>query len=201
MHRWKHHDPKPLHSGRGKGGKEGKVVKSKEQAIAIALSMAGRSKDHSERLNSLGFSEESVRSVNEILSGNFDFTLCQRPNGSLYGTSGKCRKGSEVNPKESRPGTSSGGGSKKTLSEMDAHIKSLYKKETEARNNGDDSKAREYMRESVKVLKALNERRDLLNQRLRELQDKMDDAVTIRDQQRLSTAVSSILSELSGLKG
>lgn len=33
-----------LHSGKGKGGKKGKVVKSRKQAVAIALSEAGMSK-------------------------------------------------------------------------------------------------------------------------------------------------------------
>ena len=74
MHRWKHHDPKPLHSGVGKKGKEGKVVKSQDQAIAIALSMAGKSKkgktsDHVERLMSMGYSEEVAEQVAEMLFG------------------------------------------------------------------------------------------------------------------------------------
>lgn len=30
----------------------------------------------------------------------YDFARCQRPDGSYYGTSGKCRKGTEADPKE-----------------------------------------------------------------------------------------------------
>lgn len=81
MHRWKHHDPKPLHSGRGKGGKEGKIVTDPKQAIAISLSIAERAKksgkktkvrNHVESMSSLGYSEASVESVLEMLR---DFLL------------------------------------------------------------------------------------------------------------------------------
>ena len=36
----------------------------------------------------------------EAALGLFDFTLCQRPNGSFYGTSGHCRKGVEAEHEE-----------------------------------------------------------------------------------------------------
>lgn len=103
MHRWKHHDPKALHSGRGKGGKEGKVVKSQDQAIAIALSMekAGKS-GYSERLESIGYSESVAAEVASMLDGTYDFTRCERPDGTAYGTGGKCRKGQEVSADEEK---------------------------------------------------------------------------------------------------
>ena len=68
MHRFKHHDPKPLHSGVGKKGKEGKIVTNPKQAIAVALSIAGKGKsDHSEFYKSLGFSEESYAIIDQLL--------------------------------------------------------------------------------------------------------------------------------------
>lgn len=60
-----------LHSGKGKSGKPGKIVKSRAQAVAIALSVAGKKRpktsDHSERLQSMGYSEETSDAVAAML--------------------------------------------------------------------------------------------------------------------------------------
>lgn len=57
------------------------------------------------------FSEEALRAYSELAAekqgldfaegGTYDFTRCVRPDGSIYGTSGKCRKGTETGAKES----------------------------------------------------------------------------------------------------
>lgn len=65
------------------------------------------------------FSEETLelysRLVAEKLSADFsegetyDFARCMRPDGTFYGTRGKCRQGSEAGPAEKKEGTSARG--------------------------------------------------------------------------------------------
>ena len=57
---------------------------------------------------------------NEYLA--LDFARCQRPDGSFYGTSGQCRKGSLVQPKEKESSKKSLG----TLEGSDAVFDRLY---------------------------------------------------------------------------
>lgn len=64
MKRWKAGE---LHSGTGKKGKDGPVVKDQKQAIAIALSVCGKS-NYAEHLVNLGFSEEAAFEAAELLS-------------------------------------------------------------------------------------------------------------------------------------
>ena len=66
------------------------------------------------------FSEEALEQfaqlANQTQAADFaegdlyDFTRCVRPDGSAYGTRGKCRKGSEAGPAEKREGTGARGG-------------------------------------------------------------------------------------------
>ena len=64
MHRWGQGE---LHSGVGKKGVEGKVVPKgkagQKQALAIAINECS----HSERLQSIGYSEEVANQVNQLL--------------------------------------------------------------------------------------------------------------------------------------
>jgi nicotinamide mononucleotide adenylyltransferase len=41
------------------------------------------------------FTNSSLDTIREMLSGTLDYTRCVRPNGTAYGTGGKCRKGTE----------------------------------------------------------------------------------------------------------
>lgn len=57
------------------------------------------------------FSEEALRAYSELAAekqgldfaegDSYDFTRCVRPDGSTYGTGGRCRKGTETGAKES----------------------------------------------------------------------------------------------------
>ena len=60
------------------------------------------------------FTDESYAAFQEAALEKYDFTTCQRPDGSKYGSTGRCIKGSETSPaseddKKSK-GKSSGGG-------------------------------------------------------------------------------------------
>lgn len=61
-----------LHSGTGKTGKEGPVVKKRKQAIAIALSACGKSK-YAEKLMAIGYSEATANQVTDLLFAELDW--------------------------------------------------------------------------------------------------------------------------------
>jgi hypothetical protein len=48
-------------------------------------------------------SEESLQICHSLLEEFFDFTRCERSNGTFYGSRGKCRQGTEVGPREQKP--------------------------------------------------------------------------------------------------
>ena len=47
-------------------------------------------------MNNSYLTQNSLDRATLLLEGVYDFTRCQRPNGTYYGTAGKCRKGVEV---------------------------------------------------------------------------------------------------------
>lgn len=72
-----------------------------EEALAAAKALAALKYSENEE-DQLRFSEA------------YDFARCQRPDGTFYGTSGTCRKGKEVGPKEVKAlKTAAAAGSKK----------------------------------------------------------------------------------------
>jgi len=115
MHRWKHKDPAPLHSGRGKKGRLGKVVKDRDQAIAIALSVAGKSKDHSESFSSLGFSSEASLRANQLLQDSQKSAFLTGKRKGLFERENKITeaKGLAAYDIDSRSGTQPGSQGKK----------------------------------------------------------------------------------------
>jgi hypothetical protein len=74
--------------------------------------------------NQGGFSEEAFEKYQRLLSEKegvefsegetYDFTRCMRPNGTFYGTRGKCKKGSETGAKEPEAPKAASGDSKES---------------------------------------------------------------------------------------
>ena len=86
MHRYKHHDPKPLHSGRGKKGKGGKrasgpVVTSHKQAVAVCLSIQEKGGD--------GSSEGVLEEVAELLPQEYSDAMLRKKGNCPPGTKPK----------------------------------------------------------------------------------------------------------------
>ena len=65
------------------------------------------------------FNEEAYLAFEETALDKYDFTTCQRPDGSKYGSNGRCIKGSETSPaskddKKSSSKSSGGGANSKS---------------------------------------------------------------------------------------
>ena len=93
------------------------------------------------------FNKDSLEAFNEAASERYDFSTCQRPDGSYYGTGGTCKKGSPVSggvPKKEKKGKApSGGGGggptrgeiadkRKEVRQMDKTAKAADKKANDA---------------------------------------------------------------------
>lgn len=161
-------------------------------------------KQYVESFEALGFSENSAEVAASLIAETLDFTRCQRPDGSFYGTSGRCRKGAESGPKE------------KTTAHMKGQLDKLLKMESEARKAGDHDKAKEYMRAHMKLVKELDnlekkrpavkaaltpakpQEKGTPEQRmvLKRLEERLDDAVTVKERDRISTAIKELTSRM-----
>ena len=62
----------------------------------------------------LDFDAAAYEAFQQAALDKYDFTTCQRPDGSKYGSPGRCIKGSETSPasKDDKKGSSKSGGGK-----------------------------------------------------------------------------------------
>ena len=82
------------------------------------------------------FDEVAYEAFLDAAKDKYDFTTCQRPDGSKYGSNGRCIKGSETSPasKDDKKGSSKSGGKQETqrekniriANEEEARLKKLY---------------------------------------------------------------------------
>ena len=109
-----------------------------------------------------GFTAEALEAYQKALAGqagtdfaegdSYDFTTCIRPDGSAYGTGGKCRKGTEGGPAEKA--------GKTEMNRLTNEIKSLQSMADKARENGFMDRAVDYGKKAGKLIR---ERADLKN--------------------------------------
>ena len=151
--------------------------------------------------------------MDRLASDKYDFTRCLRPNGTAYGTSGKCKKGVEVDPllmdrklTEQQIANMDTPKLQEVNSQVKGAIKSAVKNKLSVEQVGhlkSNLKATDEelaTRDRNSMLRVENDKRNKLRRtlqmRLRELQDKMDDAATMKEQARYSTAIADLTRRL-----
>jgi hypothetical protein len=117
------------------GGKVGRndplSKKLREQAAAIA------------ELKKTNFSEGA--------EGSYDFTRCVRPDGSAYGTRGKCKKGTEAGAKEKEKPRTKGGQKRRKTAEMKAEAKAASLRAAGEKRSAGAARTRLFKEEVEKV--------------------------------------------------
>jgi hypothetical protein len=117
------------------------------------------------------FSEESLAKFAEMASqtqaanfseggGTYDFTRCVRPDGTAYGTRGRCRKGSEAakaptEPKAKKVAGNAGKGTETDMKGAHSAFKAAKAKEEEARRalaTGKSPEAQQRHRDAYKAM-------------------------------------------------
>lgn len=149
----------------------------------------------------------------------YSFATCERPDGSRYGTSGQCRKGTETSAKEEKPAKKA----KRPLAEISAGAAEMYIRS--GQRQLEDAKAandRAGMMKAMRMIKTAQkqlaeakkrEAADAANVRpfpapkqpsvkevgtaeqrmvMKRLEERLDNAVTINEQQRISNAISEL---------
>ena len=97
-------------------------------------------------------------SFNEKAQETWDFARCQRPDGSYYGSPGRCKKGTEVGAKEGKEDKTAARKSKRTEMVAQRNEVARLKKEREAAAaGGDPKKAKEARRAHIDAKNKLKE--------------------------------------------
>jgi hypothetical protein len=104
-----------------------------------------------------GLRDNSLALIHEL----YDFTRCERPNGSVYGTGGRCRKGAEIGDEEKTP-NSHRSSSPTGLSSQQEAVENQLVKNTAEMFSLDRQKTAEFNKEvreeKEKILKEMDEK-------------------------------------------
>jgi hypothetical protein len=133
----------------------------------------------------IDFSEEEV----------YDFTRCVRPNGTFYGTAGRCRKGTETAPAEKKVAEPR---AKSSRSENITKIRNLVKEQKQkgaTRRQLKSLRGKQQIEERTRKLEGEAKKRgksvnELAAQKARESDRKADQSLLKKARERLSTAIA-----------
>ena len=158
-----------------------------------------------------GENSEGGEDFSESAQGTLDFARCQRPDGSYYGTSGQCRKGKPVGPKEkAKLKKAAKAGNKKAelaLAVVEGKkTKATAKKATKAETKAPD---REKLMADLKAKKAAYlvavkagnwEKASKLNKQIIEARAKVEDAASPAEKQAKAKYKAKVAAEEKALR-
>jgi len=152
-----------------------------------------------EALEIYGYLTAQSQSQNFAEGESYDFTRCVRPDGSTYGTRGKCRKGAETGAKdapESKPELNKAG----KIKELGDKIEDLHSRSKRELSNGFRDRALQLHGEAIKLTQEKADlQREATRSKIEGARDKWKAAETLL--KKAEENHKKVMAETKGKKG